>query len=100
QKSLRSADGVGRCEAATALLVATERQVIVLDENGVVETGAMIGAAAAMDGVFFEASPAGRGFSCVVKTCLRAGDRFDVLPCQRRDPRQATEQVKDRPLAG
>ena len=100
QKLASFANGFSGRERRRAGLLAAEGQVVVFDQNGVVEPGAMIVAAAAVDGIFFQPPPAGRGLASVVNSGLRAGDGIDILAGERGDARQAAEQVQDDPLAG
>ena len=66
---------------------AAKGQMVVLDQDRVKEAGAVIVAAAAVDGIFFQPPPAGRRFSRVVNAGFGAGDCVDVLPRQRGDAR-------------
>ena len=60
----------------------------------------MVVAAAAADGVFFQAAPAGRCFARVVDPRGRAVDAADVLARERGDAGQPAEEIQKRPLAG
>ncbi len=60
----------------------------------------MVVPAAAADGVFFQAAPAGRCFAGVVDARGRAFDAADILARERGDSGQAAEEIQQRPLAG
>ena len=74
----RVAEGIGCSRRRRRLR--TEGQVVVLDEDGLEQAGAMVPTAAAADGVFFQPAPAGGGFAGIVDSCLGSGDRIDVFP--------------------
>ena len=74
--------------------------MVVFDEDGVEQAGAMVAAAAAVDGVFFEPAPAGRCFAGVVNMGRGAFDAADVLARERGDSGQAADEIQKRPLAG
>ena len=56
--------------AGVMLFAGRQRQVVVLDQDGVEQAGAMVRAAAAADGVLFEPPPAGRRLARVVDAGL------------------------------
>ncbi len=85
------ADGLGGGEGGLAGLLAAEGQVVVFDEDRVVEAGAVVAAAAAVDGVFFEATPAGGGFAGVVNVGFGPGNGIYILPGERGDAGEAAE---------
>ena len=58
---LRSCEGLGEDGGQAA----AEGDVVVLDEDAVLEVEAVIGAAAAADGIFVEGAQAGDGFAGV-----------------------------------
>ena len=74
--------------------------MVVFDEDGVEQAGAMVAAAAAVDGVFFESAPAGRCFAGVVNAGGGAFDAADVLARERGDSGQAADEIQQRPFAG
>ena len=73
------------------MLVAAECQVVVFDEDGVVETGAVVVSAAAMDGILFQPPPAGSCFAGVINAGRCATNCFDVLARERGDSGKAAE---------
>ena len=77
-----------------------EGEVVVLDQHGLVEPAAMVPAAAATHGVFFQPPPAGRGLAGVVDAGVGVGHQIDVLAGQRGDARQTPEQVQQNPFGG
>ena len=91
-----AADGVG----GRQIFFGGQGQVVVLDEDGVEQAGAMVVAAAAADGVLFQPPPAGRGFARVVDARAGAFDAADVLARERGDAGEAAEKIQQRPLAG
>ena len=74
--------------------------VVVLDQDGVVEAEAVVGAAAAFDGVFVEGAVAGDGLAGAADLCMGVGDQ--VLKGRRigGDPRHAHEVVEGDALCG
>ena len=60
----------------------------------------MVPAAAAADGIFLQAAPAGGRFAGVVDAGLGAGDRIDVFSRQGGDARQSPQQVQQQTLGG
>ena len=69
-------------------------EVVVLDENHVEQTDAMILPTAASDGVFLKSPPAGRGFSGVKNLSGRPADRFNKLRGCRRNSRKPLEKIQ------
>ena len=63
---LGTANRLGRRQVSFALLGRRQRQVVVLDQDRVEQTGAMIVTAAHADRVFFQPPPAGRRLASVV----------------------------------
>src|SRR5262245_35646047 len=59
----------------------------------------MVVAAAAVNGVFFQPPPAGRGLAGVIDARFCTGDGLDVLPRERGDSREAAEQIQYEALA-
>ncbi len=80
-------DGIG-------FFISQGGQVIVLDQNHVEKAQAMIFPAAAGDGVFLKAPPAGRGFAGVEN--LRSGsvNRGDELRGQRRHAGEPLQEIQ------
>ena len=95
EKIAGPADGVGGRD----FFAGRQCEVIVLDEHGVEQSGAMVVAAAAADGVLFEPPPAGSRFSRVVDAGLGAVDRADELAGPRGDAGEMAQQIQHRPLA-
>ena len=74
--------------------------MIVLDQHGFAQSAAVVPAAAAAHGVFFQPPPAGRGLAGVEDAGFRVGHQIDVLPRQRGDAREASQQIQQRPFGG
>ena len=87
QEFASPADGAG----GRQILFGRQRQVVVFDQNRIEQAGAMVMAAAAADGVFFQSPPAGRCLSCVVNAGLRACDAADILTRKCGDAGKAAE---------
>src|SRR5208283_3795599 len=81
---------------------AAQRDVVVLDQDSVLQIEAVVGAAAATDGVFIQRAQAGDGFVCVEDYGfgLRSSHLFDVFIGQRGDAAHALHQVEDDALGG
>ena len=60
-------------------------EVVVFDEDGVEQAGAMVAATAAVDGVLFESAPARCCFAGVVNVCGGAFNAADILARERSD---------------
>ena len=67
---------------------AGDGDVVVLDEDRVVEAEAVIGAAAAADGVFLEGAKAGRRLARIADPGVRVGDAGDEAGGRRGDARR------------
>ena len=83
--------------------VATEpggANVVVLDQDAVVEPGAVVPAAADGDGVLLEDAQAGGGLARVEDRDVGSGGGVHVAARQGRDAGQASEVVERGPLAG
>ena len=78
---------------------AAESDVVVLDENAGGEIDAMIGSAAAEDGVFFEGAQAGDGLARVEDAGVGALDGVSVFARERGDAAEVLEQVENDALA-
>jgi hypothetical protein len=81
---------------------AGERRVVLLDEDGVVEAGAVVDAAAVRDRRLLEPPQPRRGLARVedLRHPARSAHRRHHARGQRRDPRQAAEEVQRSPLGG
>ena len=77
-----------------------DSDVVVLDQDRVVQPGAVIDAAAAGDGVLLEQAQARRRLASVLDGDARAPDRVHHRRRRRRDAGQAAEQVEHHALAG
>ncbi len=62
-------------------------EVVVLDEDGIVKSEAVVLSASAADGVFFEEAPTGDCFAGVVDFGLGVGDGVDELAGEGGDAR-------------
>ena len=70
--------------------------VIVLDQDGVEQTEAVVDAAAAAHGILLEGAQARRRLARVDDARLGAGDRGDVAGGQRGDAAEVAEKVERR----
>ena len=61
--------------------------MIVLNQDGVVESGTVVAPTPAANGEFFQSSPARRRLSRVVDARVGAGNRVNELPRQRSNTR-------------
>ena len=74
--------------------------MVLLDQDGVVQTGAMIGAAAGRDGGLLERAQPGCRLACVENPRACPFDRLDALGGQRGDAGQPLEEVERGSLSG
>ena len=93
--AIAAAIGSGRAGPAAAC---EPGQVIVLDQDGIVQTEAVVEPTTAPDRVLFQGTPAGSGLARVVDRRAGAGDRRDEPRRQGRDPAQPLEKVERGPL--
>ena len=68
--------------------------MIVLDQNHVEQTDAMILPAAAGNRVFFKPPPAGRGFARVENFCVCAANGLDKLRGQSRNAGKPLDEIQ------
>ena len=73
---------------------ARDRDMVVLDQHGVIEAEAMVDAAAAAHGIFLEGAQAGRGLPGAADFRLGMGDGLRVMRGQGRDAAQAAEKIQ------
>src|SRR5581483_1996990 len=78
---------------------ARDTDVVLLDEDAVVETGAVVRAAAAADGVLLERAEPRRRLPRVEDLRAGAVGQLDEAACERRDPAEPAEQVERDTLA-
>ncbi len=76
------------------------RQVVVLDQDGVVQAEAVVEPASAPHGVLLQRPPAGCRLSRIVDRRAAADDRRHVPRRQGRDPAETLEEVEGRPFHG
>jgi hypothetical protein len=88
-----------RARAKAPRDAAAEGDVIVLDENAGGEIDAVIGAAAAKDGVFLKGAQAGDGLARVEDAGVRALNGVGELARERGDAADVLQQVEDDALA-
>ena len=69
----------------------SQGQVVVLDQDGVEQAGAVVVAAAAAHRILFQPSPAGRRLARVVDPGRRAGNGVDIATRERGDARQPAD---------
>ncbi len=77
-----------------------ECQMVVLDQHGVEQAGTMIAAATTADRIFLEAPPTGSRLARIVNPRSGPRDSIDVLPSERGDSRQSSDQVEQKPFGG
>lgn len=75
-------------------------EVVVFDHDHVVEAHAVVGAAAAGDGVFFQPAPAWGGFACVEDFGGGIFDEVDVGFCGGGDGAESLEEVEGGAFGG
>ena len=73
-------------------------EVIVLDQNRIEQTEAVVVPSAAPHRVLFQGTPAGSGLARVIDRGPGAGDRRDEPRRQGRDPAEPLEKVEGGPL--
>ena len=79
---------------------AGQAQVVVLDEQRLAQVEAVVGSAAATDGVLLEIAQPGRGLARVQEHGAGAVQFGHAAGRQSGDPGQPAEQVQGSPLAG
>ena len=73
---------------------AGNRHVVVLDQDGVVQAGAVVGAAAAGHGVLVQRAQAGGRLARVQQLHAGSGHQVGVAPCRRGDAGHPLQQVE------
>ncbi|MNL71782.1 hypothetical protein D3C87_1969930 [compost metagenome] len=72
--------------------------MIVLDENGVIQRIAVVGATTAPHRVFLESPQPGRGLARIADLRARTGNRIGIFARQRGNAAQVIEEVQCHPL--
>ena len=83
--------GAARARSSTARIAAGDRDMVVLDQHGVVQPEAMIEAAAAAHRIFLQRAQAGRGLAGAADAHVGAGDAAHEFMRGRRDAGQMAE---------
>jgi hypothetical protein len=73
---------------------ARDRDVVVLDQDRVIQTEAVVESAAAAHCVFFQRAEPRRRFPCATNACLRVCGQLDECCSGRRDAGQVAEEVQ------
>ena len=79
---------------------AGQRDVILFQQNCIVESEAVVGAAARLHCIFFERSQTRCRFPGIPNTGSRARQLFHEAPCQRGDAAKMCQKIQRGPLAG
>ncbi len=78
----------------------SECQMIVFDEDGIEQAGAMIGSTTASDGKLLKTAPPRRRFPRVEDADIRTTDTCNKLGCVRGDATQSSHEIENRPFGG
>ncbi len=97
---LHKVTGMGGSERNGGADAASRDDMVVLDQDGIEQTGAVIAPAAAANGVFLKRAQARRRLARVGNRSLGARDGVGELPRQRGDATHAAEKIEGHALSG